>query len=56
MYREMYVMLFDAVTKSMESLAEGDAVSARWILEDAQRETESLFMDWDWEREEESGG
>lgn len=56
MYRKMYVILFDAVTRSLESLAEGNAAAARWMLEEAQRETESMFMDWDWENGEESDG
>lgn len=49
MYQKMYTMLFDAVTRSLRDLAEGDAAAAKWRLEEAQRETENLFMDWDWE-------
>lgn len=49
MFQKMYTILFDAVTRSLRDLAEGDAATAKWRLEEAQRETENFFMDWDWE-------
>lgn len=52
MYQKMYTTLFNAVTEALRFLSEGDQTSAKWLLEEAQRETENLFMDWDWENGE----
>lgn len=49
MYQKMYTELFDAVTESLKFLAEGDTAAAVWRLEEGQRETENIFMEWDWE-------
>lgn len=49
MYQKMYTILFDAITKSLRDLEEGDIAAAKWKLEEAQRDSENLFMDWDWE-------
>ena len=54
MYQKMYTTLFNAITEALRDLEEGDDAVARWRLEEAQRETENLFMDWDWENGEES--
>lgn len=51
MYEKMYTALFNAVTESLRYLNEGDTATAKWLLEEAQRETESIFMEWDWENE-----
>lgn len=53
MYQKMYTELFDAVTESLKFLAEGDTAAAVWRLEEGQRETENIFMEWDWENGEE---
>lgn len=45
MYKKMYNALFNAVTKALRYLAEGDMVTAKWMLEEGQRESESIFMD-----------
>lgn len=50
MYQKMYTTLFNAVTKALVFLKAGDVSAASWILEEGQRETENLFMDWDWEQ------
>lgn len=47
MYKKMYNALFNAVTRALRYLAEGDTVTARWMLEEGQRESESIFMDWE---------
>ena len=49
MYQKMYIILFDAITKSLRDLEDCDPAAAKWRLEEAQREAENLFMDWDWE-------
>lgn len=49
MYEKMYTVLFNAVTEAVRFLSEGDMATAKWQLEEAQRETESIFMEWDWE-------
>ena len=49
MYEKMYTALFNAVTEAVRYLSEDDVPTAKWILEEAQRETESIFMEWDWE-------
>lgn len=51
MYEKMYTELFNAVTEALGLLEDGDTAAARWRLEEAQRETESIFMEWDWESE-----
>ena len=51
MYEKMYTMLFNAVTESLRYLNEGDTATAKWLLEEAQREAENIFMEWDWESE-----
>ena len=52
MYQKMYTTLFNAITEALQFLSEGDQTTAKWLLEEAQRETENLFMDWDWENGE----
>ena len=49
MYEKMYIVLFNAVTEALRFLAEGDTVTVKWLLEESQRETENIFMEWDWE-------
>lgn len=51
MYPKMYTTLVNAITKALEVLAEGDRETASWILEEAQREAENIFIEWDWEKE-----
>ncbi len=46
MYKKMYNILFNAITESLNFLSEGDTAAA-WRLEEAQRETENIFMEWD---------
>lgn len=53
MYEKMYTVLFNAITEALRFLAEGDTVTAKWMLEEGQRETENIFMEWDWENGEE---
>lgn len=53
MYLKMYTTLFNAITAALKMLPKGDCTAAaRFILEDAQRETEEMFMNWDWEKGE----
>lgn len=53
MYREMYTTLFNAITTALEMLPKDDCTAAAsFILADAQRQTEEMFMDWDWEKGE----
>ena len=47
MYKKMYNILFNAITESLNFLSEGDTAAAAWRLEEAQRETENIFMEWD---------
>lgn len=47
MYEKMYKILFHSITESLRFLAEGKVDTAEWRLEEAQRETESIFMEWD---------
>ena len=49
MYEKMYNILFNAITESLDFLSEGDTETVRWRLEEAQRETENIFMEWDGE-------
>lgn len=56
MYEKMYTILFDAITRALKDLDENDIGIAKWRLSDAQREAESLFLDWDWEHGGERGG
>ena len=51
MYEKMYTALFNAVTESLRYLNEGDTATTKWLLEEAQREAENIFMEWDWENE-----
>lgn len=51
MYQKMYTTLFNAITEALQFLSEGDKTTAKWLLEEAQRETENIFMEWDWEKE-----
>lgn len=53
MYEKMYTALFNAITEALRFLSEGDTAAAKWLLEEAQRETENIFMEWDWENGEE---
>lgn len=53
MYQKMYNVLFNAITDALRFAAEGDTKTFVWILEEAQRETESIFMEWDWEHKPE---
>lgn len=51
MYPRMYTTLFNAITRALEMLPKGDCTAdARFVLEDAQREAEEIFMNWDWEK------
>ena len=51
MYPKMYTTLFNAITAALEMLPKGDCTAVvRLILEDAQREAEEIFMNWDWEK------
>ena len=47
MYKKMYNILFNAITESLNFLSEGDTAAAAWRLEEAQRETENILMEWD---------
>lgn len=49
MYEKMYKVLFNAITEALRFLSEGKVDAAEWRLEEAQRETESIFMEWDGE-------
>ncbi len=44
MYQKMYTVLFNAVTDSLGFLREKDISAAQWRLEEAQRETEAIFI------------
>ena len=44
MYQKMYTVLFNAVTDSLGFLRETDISAAQWRLEEAQRETEAIFI------------
>ena len=55
MYQKMYITLFNAITAALQDLAEGDTDTLKWRLEDAQRETENMFMEWDWEKGDPEG-
>lgn len=44
MYQKMYTILFNAVTDSLGFLREKDISAAQWRLEEAQRETEAIFI------------
>ena len=44
MYQKMYTALFNAVTDSLGFLREKDISAAQWRLEEAQRETEAIFI------------
>ena len=55
MYQKMYTTLFNSVTKALDSLVDGDVKTVEWLLKEAQRETESMFMEWNWENSEEKG-
>lgn len=48
MYEKMYTVLFNAITEALKFLDEGDEETVKWLLEEAQRETENIFMEWDW--------
>lgn len=52
MYEKMYNILFNAITESLRFLAEGDTTTTKWRLEEAQRETEDIFMEWDWDKDD----
>ena len=53
MYQKMYTLLFNAISSALEELPKGECTAAaRFRLEDAQRQTENMFMDWDWEQGE----
>ncbi len=45
MYQKMYTTLFNAITKSLEQMEDGDLKMAKWILEEAQRETEAMYAE-----------
>lgn len=53
MYQKMYTVLFNAITDALKFAAEGDTKTYTWILEEAQRETENIYMEWDWEHKPE---
>lgn len=56
MYPKMYTILFDAITAALEELPDIDCTAAaRSRLEEAQREAEEIFMDWDWEKGDPEG-
>ena len=44
-YEKMYLHLFNAVTDALAALADQDLGQARAILEQAQRETETIYID-----------
>lgn len=44
MYQRMYKVLFNAITDSLAFLKEEDISAAQWRLEEAQRETEAIFI------------
>lgn len=44
MYQKMYTILFNAVTDFLGFLREKDISAAQWRLEEAQRETEAIFI------------
>lgn len=45
----MYNVLFNAITETQKFLSDGDITTAKWLLEEAQREAENIFMEWNWE-------
>lgn len=48
MYPKIYTTLFNAITTALEMLPKGDCTAvSRFILEDAQRQAEEIFMDWE---------
>ena len=48
MYQKMYTTLFNAITMALENLPTGDCCAAvRVRLEEAQREAENIFLDWE---------
>ena len=55
MYQKMYTTLFNSVTKALDSLVDRDVKTVEWLLKEAQRETESMLMEWNWENSEEKG-
>lgn len=46
MYQKMYNVLFNAITEALRFLAAGDKEPAKWRLEEAQREAENIFIEW----------
>ena len=53
MYQKMYTTLFNAITAALEDLPKNEYTAvARFRLEEAQREAEEIFMNWDWEKGE----
>lgn len=44
-YKKLYFRLFNAITRALEELEHGDSAGARLTLEQAQIQTEDMFMD-----------
>lgn len=52
-YQKMYTKLFNALTDAVGLLDENEVVKARWVLMEAQRKTEELYIEGNGE---DSGG
>lgn len=44
-YKKLYYTLFRSVTKAIDALSQGNPLTAKRILVDAQIETEALFIE-----------
>lgn len=43
-YQKMYTALFNAVTTALELMEGNEMMQARWVLMEAQRKTEELYI------------
>ena len=44
-YQKMYTVLFNAITTALELMEGNEVMQVRWVLMEAQRETEELYIE-----------
>ena len=44
-YKKMYLLIFNSITDSFESLDKGNNENAKEILKSAQKKTEEIYID-----------